>query len=181
MLISSAFAAEAAHQAAHHSESVFGSGETWVAIAFLIVVLGAAKPVFKALTSGLDDRTAKIRARLEEAAKLREESEAILAEYQRKQREAMKDAEDIIAHANAEAQRLAEQAARDLEASLKRREAQALERIAQAESNAIKEVKDAAIDLAINAVHSILAQQVQSPLTSTFADKSIAELPSKFH
>ena len=174
-------AEQAAEHAAQHSESFFGSPETWVALAFIVVVGGAAKPVFKALTAGLDARAAKILGRLQEAAQLKTESQALLAEYQRKQAEALKDAEDIIAHAKAEAQRLAEQASKDLGESLKRREQQALDRIAQAEASAVKEVRDRSIDLAIAAAESLLVQQVQGIEASNLVQQAIQDLPNKLH
>src|SRR5262249_62309668 len=85
--------------------------ETWVAIAFLIFVgvvikLGLPNLLFKAL----DDRSARIKAELDEALKLRREAEALLAEYRRTQGEAARTAESIILNASADTDRMAAKA-----------------------------------------------------------------------
>ena len=178
MFISTAFAAEAAHGPAG---PFYAAPEFWVGIAFLIVVVGAFRPVARMITAGLDKRSDAIKTRLDEAAKLREDAQAMLAEYQRKQRDAMKEAEDIIAHAKAEAQRLADQAAKDLEASLKRREEQAVERIAQAEAQAMKEVRDQSVDIAIAATRKLFAETLSAQQADALIVKGIADLSGKLH
>jgi F-type H+-transporting ATPase subunit b len=176
MFISPAFAADAGH-----AVPFYAAPEFWVGIAFVIVVVGAFRPVSKAITAGLDKRSAQIKARLDEAAKLRDDSQAMLAEYQRKQRDAMKEAEDIIAHARGEAERLAKQAAADLEASLKRREQQAIDRIAQAEAQAMKEVRDQSVDIAVAAARKLLAENLSAQQSDALITKGIADLSGKLH
>lgn len=177
-MISTAFASEAAHAAA---SSPLENPHTWVYLAFVLVVGFAFKPVFNAIGTGLDGRAAKIKARLDEAHKLREDAQELLATYQRKQRDAMKEAEEIIAHAKAEAERLSQQAAKDLEEALKRREAQALERIATAENQALREVQNLAVDVAINAARVVMAQSVTEAQKTALVDAAIADLPRKLH
>ena len=111
---------------------ILSAPETWVAVAFVILVVLLWKPAQRALVSALDARAARIERELGEAARLREEAQALLAQYQRKHRDAMKEADEIVARARSEADRLSQQAASDLAASLKRREELALQRIAQA-------------------------------------------------
>lgn len=154
---------------------------TWVALSFFLVVGLAYKPVMRAMGAALDARALKIKARLDEAHKLREDAQEMLATYQRKQRDAMKEAEDIIAHAKAEAERLSQQAAADLEETLKRREAQAMDRIAQAEAQALKEVQNLAVDVAIGAARQILASSVTGAQGNALVESAIQELPKKFH
>jgi F-type H+-transporting ATPase subunit b len=180
-MISTAFAAE--HAAAGHEAagSFLTNPHTWVYLAFALVVAFAYKPVFRAIAAALDGRAAKIKARLDEAHKLREDAQEMLATYQRKQRDAMKEAEEIIAHAKAEAERLSKQAAKDLEEALKRRETQAMERIAQAEAQALREVQNVAVDVALRAARDVLAQSVTEAQKSALADAAIADLGRKFH
>ena len=78
----------------------------WTAVAFVIVVALLAKPIYKAVTSGLDGRADRIRSQLDEAQRLRDEAQELLADYQRKQREAQTEAERIIAQAKTAAERL---------------------------------------------------------------------------
>jgi F-type H+-transporting ATPase subunit b len=176
-MISVAYAADAHHAAGpFYTEAAF-----WVGIAFILVVALAFRPVVRALGAGLDARSAKIKARIDEAARLREEAQEMLARYQRKQRDAMKEAEEIIAHAKAEAERLAAQSAKDLDASLKRREQQAMERIAQAEAQAVKEVQNLAVDVAVIAARDVLERSISASQAAALVDNAIQDLPRKFH
>src|SRR3546814_6915057 len=94
----------------------------WVAVAFVVfaglMVWKARQPVL----DGLDARAERIRAELDEAQRLREEAQKALAEYKRKQRDAAKEAEDLLANAKHEAELLRRQAAEDLKETLARRE-----------------------------------------------------------
>lgn len=177
-MISTAFAATAE---AGHAVPWYAAPELYVAIAFFIVVGFAARPVGRGIIAALDMRREKIKGRLDEAHRLREDAQEMLAVYQRKQRDAMKDAEDIMAHARAEAQRMAEQAARDLEDSVKRREQQALDRIAQAEAEALKEVRNLAVDIAMAASRKLIAESINAKQASALVDQAIKELPGKLH
>lgn len=178
-MISPAFAATAAD--AHAAVPFYANAAFWVGLSFFLVVGLAARPVGRALGAALDARAAKIKARLDEAHKLREDAQEMLATYQRKQRDAMKEAEEIIAHAKAEAERLSAQAAKDLEEQLKRREAQAMDRIAQAEAQALKEVQNLAVDVAVAAARQVMTDSVSGAQAATLVDSAIAELPTKFH
>ena len=130
----------------------------WAAVAFVIFIAATAKPISRLLTAGLDNRADKIRSDLEEAEKLREEAQDLLASYQRKQRDALAEAEAIIAHAGEEAERLAVQERDKLEAALERRQKQAIDRIAQAEAQALDLVRAKTVDVALDATRDYLAK-----------------------
>lgn len=157
------------------------SPETWVALAFITFVVLAWKPASKAIVGALDDRSARIQKELAEAARLREEAQALLTQYQTKHRDAMKEAEAILVHARSEAERLSQQAARDLEASLKRREELAMQRIAQAEQQAAADVRAAAVDVAIAATERLLREKLDGAKADALIDQAIKELPAKLH
>lgn len=178
-MISTALAATAEHGA--EALPLYALPEFWVAVAFFLVFGLAFRPVGRAMTAALDARSQKIRARIEEAQRLREDAQEMLVTYQRKQRDAMREAEDILAHAKAEAQRMAEQAARDLEETLKRRERMALDRIAQAEGQALQEVRNLAVDIAIAATRAIIAENLPAAKASALVDSAIKDLPGKLH
>ena len=162
-------------------EAAMSGPEFWVAVAFIIVVAGLVWKGAPMVTRGLDDRALKIKAELEEAQKLREEAQRMLAEYQQKQRDALKEAEEIVARARVEAERAAEQAARDLDAAIERRKRLALEKVALAESKATAEVRNTAVDVAIAAVREILAKTLDAPRKGKLIDDAIAELPRRLH
>ena len=160
---------------------LFHDPEFWILVAFVIVIGLTFKPAKAALLKALDDRAEKVRSDLERAATLRKEAEALLAEYQKKQRDALKDAEAIMAQAKAEAERLSAQAAADLEASLKRREQMALQRIAQAEQQALADVRAAAVDVAIAATGKLLAEKLDAGRQDALIDSAIKELQGKLN
>ena len=160
---------------------MFSDPTFWVGLAFVLVVVLFYKKVARAMTAGLDERAARIRTQIEEARKLREDAQALLAEYQRKQREAMAEAEKIISAAKEEAQRVKVQAEKDLEHALARRQQQALERIAQSEAQALSQVRNAAVDAALAAAEALIAKNMDNAKRDALTDKAISELPSKLH
>jgi F-type H+-transporting ATPase subunit b len=153
----------------------------WVLISFLIFIALAMKPIKKTVFSALDQRAARIKAQLEEAQQLREDAQRLLAEYQQKQRQAMQDIQQILALAREEAVRHRTQGEKALEASLQRRERQAIDRIAQAEAQALSEVRQAAADMAIAATRHLLQSALDSSKRGAMIDAAIRELPQKIH
>jgi F-type H+-transporting ATPase subunit b len=133
---------------------------SFFALVALIVFLGivAYAGGFKAMGSGLDTRSARIRNDLEHAAKLRKEAEALLAEYKQKRIDAENEAASIVAAAKADAEEYAAETRRKLSESLDRRTRQAEQKIAQAEAAAIKDVRNAATELAIAAAQNMVVQ-----------------------
>jgi len=151
----------------------------WTAVAFVIFVVLMYRPLKKALLGALDGRIEQIRTEVNEAQRLREEAQALLASYQRKQREAAQEAEEIIKQARAEAELHRKETETAMADLLKRQEALAVAKIAQAEAAAVQEVRDIAVDLAIAATQKILAEKVTGDLSDKIVDKAIAELPQK--
>lgn len=162
---------------------MFESPTFWVAVSFVIFIGLAIKPlaVHRQLASALDKRGERIGKEIEEAEALREEAQKLLADYKRKQRDAVKEAEEIIAHAKAEAARLREQAQRDLEASLQRREQAAMDKIAQAEAQALTEIRNQAVDVALAATARLIADSLDQAKAASLVDEAIGELPGKLN
>jgi F-type H+-transporting ATPase subunit b len=149
----------------------------WTAIAFLGFVLVLLYVKIPALiTKLLDDRADAIRTELEEARSLREQAQSVLADYERRQRQAEKEAEDIIVQAKTEAERLAEETQVKLEASLERRTKLAEDKIAQAEVQALKEVRIQAAEIAIAAAGTLIANEFPAKEASALVDASIKDL-----
>jgi F-type H+-transporting ATPase subunit b len=155
--------------------------EFWVLIAFVIGVGIMAWKGSGMLNAVLDSRAQRIRAQLDEARRLREEAEAALADYQRKQRDAMSEAQEIVKHAEAEAERVSRQAVIDLEAALKRREEQARDKIAQAETKALAEVRGVAVEVAIDSVRILLRETLTAARGAALIDQEIQDLPKLLH
>ena len=149
----------------------------WVLISMVILIALVWKPASRAIISALDERAVRIRSELDEAQRLRDEAEQLLTDYRRQEREAVAQAQAIVAHAREEAERLAAQAATDLEQSLARRQRLAEERIAQAEARAAAEVRAAAVDTAIAAAREVIASEIDERRGGTLIDAVIAGLP----
>ncbi len=158
---------------------LFAGPEFWVLVAAAVFIAIVWKPAKKSLIGSLDERAARIRAELDEAKKLREEAEQLLAQYQQKGREATAAAEAIVAHAREEAERIAAQSARDLTEALARRQCLAEERIAQAETKALDEIRAVAVDVAIGAAREVVASQIDEARGAALLDAAIAALPQR--
>ena len=148
-------------------------------IIFLLIAMRAG--AFKAIGSNLDKRADEIEKELNEARQLREEAQQLLASYQRKQRDAEKEAQAIVEQAEAEAQRLAAETREALQASLERRTRLAEEKIEQAEARAMQEVRDVASTVAVSAAEKIIGTTLTGDKASSFTDKAIGEVKDKLH
>lgn len=160
---------------------MFSSPEFWVAVAFVIfaglMVWKGTKPILAAL----DARSGRIHQQIEEARSLRAEAERALGEAQRKTREATREAEAILAQAAAEAERLKAQAAESLEATLKRRERNAIDKIAQAETRAVEEVRNRAVEVAVAATARLLQEQMEGAQGDKLVENAITEIGRRLH
>ncbi|CAO3420022.1 F0F1 ATP synthase subunit B family protein [Azospirillum endophyticum] len=155
--------------------------EFWVFVAFVIFVALVWKKASAAIGTLLDGRAERIRAELDEAERLHKDAQALLNGYQSRLADAQKEAEAVLAHAREEAARLRAQAGTDLEASLKRRETQAMDRIAQAEAAALAEVRNLTVDVAIGASKRVLSGGLPAAQADKLIEQSIGELPKHLH
>ncbi len=155
-------------------------GETfWVLVAFVLFIGIVTWKAGKSIVGALDARAAKIKQEIDQAERLREEAQALLADYQRKQRDALAEAAAMLTQAEDEAQRIRAKAAAELDASLKRRERQALDRIAQAEAQAVAELRNLAADLAIAATRTMLVARLDDNSAATLIDDAIEDVPKR--
>lgn len=158
------------------------TAEFWVAVAFVAFLLILAYyKVPELLAKALDDRAVAIRNELDEARRLREEAQALLADYQKKHRNAGLEAEGIVERARREAETLAGETRRALADTVTRRRQQAEERIARAEAEAVVEVRAAAVDMAVAAAEKILREQAAGAAGTQLVDESIRNLKSRLN
>ena len=133
------------------------------------------------MAKALDNRAGKIHAELEEARRLREEAQTILADYQRKQRDAEKEAEDIIAMARREARFYAEESHKALNESLQRRVKLAEEKIARAEEQAVQDIRSKSVDAAVAAAGMLIARELEGKSAEDLVDKSIRDVAARLN
>ena len=161
---------------------MFMEAETWVALAFVVFVAGLGYlGVHKIIGKSLDDRSARIKAELDEARKLRDDAAQLLADYQRKRKEAEGEAQEIIAGAKAEAERMATEAKAKIEEFVARRTKMAETKIAQAEAQATADVRSAAADAAIAAAEKILSTETKGRLAGELIAKGIEDVRKKLN
>jgi len=153
-------------------------GAFWVTVAIIIFLVLFGKKIVVPVTGMLDARTASVRAALDEAAALRAEAEAMLADAKARQAQAIADAEKIRENAKAEAARTAAEYAKEARAITRRRERLALDRIAAAEKAALQEVRSVAIDVATTAAAILLHDGFAEDTRAAMIDQSIAAIPS---
>lgn len=156
--------------------------EVWVAVAFVILMaLMYYLRVHVTVINALDQRQTRIKAELDEAKRLRDEAQSLLEAYQQKRREAETEAEAILAGARAEAERIAQEAAAKLEEFIARRTKMAETKIAQAEVQALADVRAAAADAAVSAAEKILVQSARNNVADTLIAKGIDEVKKKLN
>ncbi|WP_299845813.1 F0F1 ATP synthase subunit B [uncultured Roseovarius sp.] len=153
-----------------------------VLIAFLLFVGVLLYLKVPSLLGGmLDKRAQGIEAELDEARALREEAQTLLAGYERKQKEVQDQADRIVAHAKEEAKVAAEQAKEDLKVSIARRLTAAEDQIASAQSAALKEVRDRAVQIAIGAAKDVIAKQMTAADANKLIESAIEDVDAKLH
>jgi len=162
--------------------TLLNTPEFWVAVSlfgFLGVLVYYKVPGI--VGAALDKRAEIIRKELEEARRLRDEAQAILADYERKQRDAEKEAQDIVRQARSEAEAYAEETRRALGDTLARRTRLAEDKIVRAEDQATAEVRAAAIEAAIAASEQIIRAKLDDKAAAKLIDTSIGGLKGKLN
>jgi len=161
---------------------MFEEPETWVAIAFIILMcLFAHFGVHRTVLKALDNRSARIKAELDDARRLKDEAAKVLADYKARRASAEREAEEIIANAKSEAERIATEAKAKMEDFVARRTKTAESKIALAEAQAVADVRAAAADAAVAAASSILSKTVKGEIADDLLTKGINEVQQKLN
>lgn len=156
--------------------------EFWVAVSFfiflgLVLYLG----VHKKIAAALDARAATIAKELAAAKRLREEAEKVLADYKRKEGDAAKEAQAIVSLATKEAEILAEETRRSMKEHFERRMKLAEDKIARAQAEALREVRNAAADAAVIAAQSLIAKSLTPETADKLVKQGIEALKSRLN
>ena len=161
---------------------MFFDPETWVAIAFVILmVVFGYLGVFNKAMAALDHRADRIKAELDDATRLKQEAAKVLADYKARTASAEREAADIIANAKSEAERIATEAKAKVEDFVARRTKTAEGKIALAEAQAVADVRAAAAEAAVHAASTILSQSVRGQVADDLLAKGITEVRQKLN
>ena len=161
---------------------MFTQPETWVAIAFIILMgLFAWLGIHRTVLTALDHRAQRIKSELDDARRLKDEAAKLLADYQARRASAEREAQEIITNARAEAERIAAEARTRMEDFVVRRTKTAENKIAMAEAQALADVRAAAAEAAITAASTVLSQSVKGQVADDLLAKGIAEVKAKLN
>jgi len=156
--------------------------EFWVAVGFFLFVgVLVYFGIPQKMLAALDSRGARIKAELDDAKRLRDEAEALLAQYRRKRQEAEREADESIAGARAEAERVAAEAKARMEEFVARRSQVAEAKIAQAETQAVADVRAAAAEAAVAAAEKILTQSAKGDVADRLLTQGIRDVKAKLN
>jgi F-type H+-transporting ATPase subunit b len=156
--------------------------ELWVLLSFvLFVAILVYYKIPPKVVKALDDRAEQIRSELDEARRLREEAQSILADYQRKRHAAEQEAQDIVATAQRDAQAYAEEQRKAMTETLQRRMRLAEEKIARAEEQAVVDIRSKAADVAISAAGIVIARQLKGKSAKNLVEKSVKDVGAKLN
>lgn len=148
----------------------------WVALSFILFAALAYKMGRKSVVGALDAKINEVKKEIETAERLRVEAQELLAQYQRKQRDAEKEAKDILKNAKKQAKELTKTAETDLSELMDRREVQLGERLRRLEENAIAEIQSHAADLAVAATTEMIVQTLDEKTNAKLNEETINSL-----
>ena len=157
--------------------NILQEAEFWVAVGMVILFGGLIFAKVPGMAAkALDDRAAKIQAELDEALRLRQEAETLLAQIKVQRVEAEKVAAEMIANAEADSKRLRDEAAVKLEETIKRRQQMAERKIATAEAQAAADVKAAAAEMAAQVAEQVLKTRLAGQKSDPLIDRAIDQI-----
>lgn len=162
----------------HNEPGFFAEPRNWVVLAFILFFVLFGNKLWRVLAGLLDARATAVKAELEEAARLRREAESMLRDAEKQRADALADAKALIEGARAEAGRVTAAAASDAEASAKRREQMAIDRITAAEKAAVDDVRLTAAEVATTAARQVLSEGLTGGADSALIDQAITQLPA---
>ncbi|MDP7141904.1 MAG: hypothetical protein QF692_05160 [Alphaproteobacteria bacterium] len=154
---------------------------SWVLISFLIFASIGFKLGRSKVTTALDSRIDGIKKELETAESLRVEAQELLAQYERKQRDAAKEAKEIVATAKEHAEEIKKSAEQDIQKTLQRREQQLEVRLGRMEDEALQEIRDYAARLAVEATEQIIIEKVGKKDHEKLVKDSLANISSRIN
>jgi len=154
---------------------------SWVLISFLIFAAIVFVKARARIVKSLDDKIEAIRLEIETAEKLRNEAQALLAEYEQRQQDAAIESERIVQTAKEHAEVISRDAEEHIRQTAERRERQLQERLARMEEEALQHIRVYAADLAIKATREIIAEKMDKDDSNRLIEESIMRLPSSFN
>ena len=178
----SAYASDDGYGGSYEKPSLLEDTSLWVLVGFIVVIaIFVRQGVGKMLSGFVEGRAKEIESSLDQARNLREEAQKLLADYQKRQREAEGEAETIVAQAKADAKAMTAEAKAKLDDQVARRTAAARDRIERAEAQALAEVRAQTADLAIDAAREIIKSRTDGAAQKHLLDRALADVRGKLN
>lgn len=153
----------------------------WLAISFILFIAATFKPVGRVIISLLDKRAANIQKELDEAVRLKEEAQALLASYQRRQKEIAEEARRIVTSAEEEARNIISEAEKNFEENTNKRINLAMQKIANYEYSVIHNIRTNAIDIALGIVMNLVKDKLTAEVSDKMISQALNEMNEKMH
>ena len=153
--------------------------ETWILVSFVIFIGLVSKKAYTVITLSLDSRATRINEELEQATRLREEAQALLAQYERQQRGLSEETDAMLVRARRDSEILVESGTARLNQQLMQREKQALQNIAHSEAQVMNEVRAVASNVAMAAAAQLISENLDKPQAETLINDSISSLQDR--
>jgi F-type H+-transporting ATPase subunit b len=160
-------------------EDFFANPTNWVVFSFIIFVFAFMKLGYGKIVAILDERIADIEQELNTVETLRIEAQELLAQYQRKHRDAMKEADEILEKAKNQAENIRKETEAELKSTKERREKQLEERLARIEREAVNDVKAYATQLSLQAAETLIRKKMDKKASKALLDESLEKIPAE--
>ena len=171
---------ENAHEA-HHDAGLLSDPVLWLTASFVIFLFILWKMGKDAFVGMLDSKIEHIRSEIQTAESLRTEAQELLAQYERKHRDSMQEAEVIVMNAKKHAEQIRKTAEAELDETMRRRERQLEDRLERMKQNAIDEIRQHAANLAIQATKEIIVDQMDKKVSDRLIEDSIKDIGKQVH
>tara|TARA_B100001123_G_scaffold245160_1_gene274091 strand:- start:181 stop:678 length:498 start_codon:yes stop_codon:yes gene_type:complete len=148
----------------------------WVAVSFLIFVgLLFYLKVPQKIGQSLDESIKKIKEEIDNAEKLKDEAKNILSEYESKVSKSKQEIKNLIQKAEKQAESNIIKTNEEFHNIVENRKKAAEEKIKQMKTQAIKDVKNSSVDIAIRSVEKIIKNSIDKKKLDKIYISSIDE------
>lgn len=161
--------------------AILENSYTWVTLSFLVFLFGFFRYAVPGIIKALDARSEAIRSELNEAVQLRESAQALLADFQQKQKEMKAEAEHVLTLAKQEAAAIRKQAEVDLAQSIERRTRAAHDNIARAEAAALADIQSMMVTLSIDSARALLSAELNDAQQQKLLEASLEQIKTTLH
>ena len=134
----------------------------WSVITFLLLLVVLKKVAWGPILSALESREEEIKNALSAAEKAREEAEKVSSDYEQSMKDAQVKAQKIISDSKVAAEKVKTDIEKSTEEKAELMLINAKEQINAEKENAIKDIRDIAIDLSIDIASKVIEKNIDS-------------------